>query len=68
MQVLGDTRLRCRFVCLEGEPHRMYASASSLDFPGLAQKFAFPDRKFTRAPNVVSGWTHIPAFYEGVNC
>ena len=32
-----------------GVAYRMYASASSLDFPGLAQQFAFPDRKLTRA-------------------
>ncbi|RLC31594.1 MAG: hypothetical protein DRH37_02750, partial [Deltaproteobacteria bacterium] len=31
-----------------GAAYRMYASASSLDFLGLARKFAFPDRKFTR--------------------
>ncbi|RLC29607.1 MAG: hypothetical protein DRH37_07170, partial [Deltaproteobacteria bacterium] len=38
-----------------GAAYRMYASASSLDFPGLAQQFAFPDRKLTRAPNFIYG-------------
>ncbi|RLC28960.1 MAG: hypothetical protein DRH37_08525 [Deltaproteobacteria bacterium] len=40
-----------------GAAYRMYASASSLDFPGLAQQFAFPDRKLTRAPNFIYGWS-----------
>ncbi|RLC32159.1 MAG: hypothetical protein DRH37_01305 [Deltaproteobacteria bacterium] len=40
-----------------GAAYRMYTSASSPDLLGLAQKFAFPDRKLMRAPNFIYGWT-----------
>ena len=49
VSIFGIICLPVRVRTQTGVTYCMYVSASSIDFLGLAQKFAFPDRKLTRA-------------------